>query len=1033
MSYYTKARLWSNIASNINSISQATGDIVQMSRNIADMDTNRLLNDNFDDYKKIVDYTDSHIISAQNSDRESFIAAAASATGVDSKFIDKVFATTNFDPAKMNGATLTDWMLQNGYGTESWRRDYVTKKLVESEENNIAEYIQTSLINDANEQLESNPSSLDNWSSFTGKKLNEYMNAEKIANALNMNVQRVQELMTSGNISERINKWYETDFSDEMNNLQYQQQQAKLRQNVSGNLKAMSLQAVTEGWDSKLYVDNVNKLIDSSGVNLITDSNERDRIAYDAFNEYVTQSTIEWSKNHVYLSKNDFINQCIEFSSSLRKDIDTKYTESGEGRKLPSSFTEGANTDYTNAYSTKLSEQEDPMAVKARNLVMKLAINPELALSLDTEEKIATELGMSNLDEIYSSKDKMTYFNAVFSARNSALDYISAQENELANAAKSSASSDRQQFYNRFAINLASIKERAKNGEYFTADQIAFEGSGGKFKTIDEAIDNGGSQLVAILLNNLDEIYKESAKANGFDAQQVMDSARQRRDSLGSTTVDTALVRFTDSSVSVEIGERSSVNDTAYETFAFDQNTELDYTFNKASISFTGDKSTVIDWAVYEDDLKAGMMVYDYSGFSEFVKNNVKNEDLKNDPYFMKNLIIQWNSSMLAYDEAQQIQFEKDFVIKESYSLSMQGEHDSAKELMNENKLLFADDPEEWNKAMTTIEKVKSNDDDVSMVTSMIRSIIDDELSMADGSDYKAIMPLVSDREILELAERYAGYYQQGMKNDEIMTQLRDVIGQKKYDSDMKKLQSFFKNNNLTYTDIIENEGFQNKRYTFEETYRMMSEGTMPTATGTDISQYNAWLINDLSGNETNLDTIYDYLWTSRTKSGDTVPDKITIGGTTVKRKDKNENNYVYAEAVMIKGSIERASEKAKYLSNVMKESGVKENDMNYVNFNIKTENSDMYDIALYDTYSGSVYFMPGDSSSDVYMYYVDESLKDIIDKSVSSGKMITINNGMLQNQPTIKIPVKINNQDTKNKVGFLESISALWNNLGAQ
>ena len=349
MSYYTKARLWSNIASNINSISQATGDIVQMSRNIADMDTNRLLNDNFDDYKKIVDYTDAHIISAQNSDRESFIAAAASATGVDSKFIDKVFTTTNFDPAKMNGATLTDWMLQNGYGTESWRRDYVTKKLVESEENNIAEYIQTSLINDANEQLESNPSSLDNWSSFTGKKLNEYMNAEKIANALNMNVQRVQELMTSGNISERINKWYETDFSDEMNNLQYQQQQAKLRQNVSGNLKAMSLQAVTEGWDSKLYVDNVNKLIDSSGVNLITDSNERDRIAYDAFNEYVTQSTIEWSKNHVYLSRNDFINQCMEFSSSLRKDIDTKYTESGEGRKLPSSFTEGANTDYTNA------------------------------------------------------------------------------------------------------------------------------------------------------------------------------------------------------------------------------------------------------------------------------------------------------------------------------------------------------------------------------------------------------------------------------------------------------------------------------------------------------------------------------------------------------------------------------------------------------------------------------------------------------------------------------------------------------------
>ena len=241
MSSYTKAKVWNQIYSTMvnlpGEIASTASAMNAMNQNII----NRDLENRYEEYQAVVDYTDAHIISAQNSDRESFIAAAASATGVDSKFIDKVFKTTNFDPAKMNGATLTDWMLQNGYGTESWRRDYVTKKLVESEENNIAEYIQTSLINDANEQLESNPSSLDNWSSFTGKKLNEYMNAEKIANALNMNVQRVQELMTSGNVSERVNKWYDTDFSDEMNNLQYQQQQAKLRQNVSANLKAMSL------------------------------------------------------------------------------------------------------------------------------------------------------------------------------------------------------------------------------------------------------------------------------------------------------------------------------------------------------------------------------------------------------------------------------------------------------------------------------------------------------------------------------------------------------------------------------------------------------------------------------------------------------------------------------------------------------------------------------------------------------------------------------------------------------------------------
>ena len=295
MSSYTKAKVWDQVYSTMVNLPSGIASTASALNAMNQNSINRDLEDRYEEYQAVVDYADSHSVNPAYDSREGFIQAASAATGVDRKFVKNVLDSVNWDPTRTNNSTLTDWMAQNGYGTESWRRDYVTKKLVESEENNIAEYIQTSLINDANEQLESNPSSLDNWSSFTGKKLNEYMNADKIANALNMNVQRVQELMTSGNISERINKWYETDFSDEMNKLQYQQQQAKLRQNVSANLKAMSLQAVTEGWDSKSYVNNVNKLIDSSGVNLITDSNERDRIAYDAFNEYVTQSTIEWS------------------------------------------------------------------------------------------------------------------------------------------------------------------------------------------------------------------------------------------------------------------------------------------------------------------------------------------------------------------------------------------------------------------------------------------------------------------------------------------------------------------------------------------------------------------------------------------------------------------------------------------------------------------------------------------------------------------------------------------------------------------
>lgn len=389
MSYYTKARLWSNIASNINSISQATGDIVQMSRNIADMDTNRLLNDNFDDYKKIVDYTDSHIISAQNSDRESFIAAAASATGVDSKFIDKVFTTTNFDPAKMNGATLTDWMLQNGYGTESWRRDYVTKKLVELDENKIAEYIQTSLINDANEQLESNPSSLDNWSSFTGKKLNEYMNAEKIANALNMNVQRVKELMTSGNISERVNKWYETDFSDEMNNLQYQQQSANIATQTQSLMDVHVLQCINNNASDTEFAQGVLNIINRTGYSAAFDKGMTDRMIASSIASYLSQYAVDFAKTNYMLSDAQFFSRYESDMTAKRDSIVKAFGDSGITDDMISYADSAIYKALGTAYKIKNEELEDSAEAYTKAQADKIKSDLEYA-STELKNRLST-------------------------------------------------------------------------------------------------------------------------------------------------------------------------------------------------------------------------------------------------------------------------------------------------------------------------------------------------------------------------------------------------------------------------------------------------------------------------------------------------------------------------------------------------------------------------------------------------------------------------------------------------------------------
>lgn len=478
MSYYTKARLWSNIASNINSISQATGDIVQMSRNIADIDTNRLLNDNLDDYKKIVDYTDAHIISAQNSDRESFIAAASSATGVDSKFIDKVFTTTNFDPAKMNGATLTDWMLQNGYGTESWRRDYVTKKLVELDENKIAEYIQTSLINDANEQLESNPSSLYNWSSFTGKKLNEYMNAEKIANALNMNVQRVQELMTSGNISDRVNKWYETDFSDEMNNLQYQQQSANIATQTQSLMNVHVLQCINNNASDAEFAQGVLNIINRTGYSAAFDKGMTDRMIASSIASYMSQYAVDFAKTNYMLSDSQFFSRYESEMTAKRDSIVKAFGDSGVIDDMISYADSAIYKALGTAYTIKNEELKNSAEAYTNAQADKIKSDLEYASTEIKNMITSADYNISNgMSYIYASMDIDTFVNdvsgGVFTSEKELLEWCNANNKsdiyksfmELHSSAMSSYESEKQKEIDKYSSSI-------KLGDTKKADEL---------------------------------------------------------------------------------------------------------------------------------------------------------------------------------------------------------------------------------------------------------------------------------------------------------------------------------------------------------------------------------------------------------------------------------------------------------------------------------------------------------------------------------------------------------------------------------
>ena len=157
MSSYTKAKVWDQIYSTMVNLPSGIASTASAMNAMNQNSINRDLENRYEEYQSGVDSADSHSVNPAYDSREGFIQAASAATGVDRKFVKNVLDSVNWDPTRTNNSTLTDWMAQNGYGTNSWKRNYKTKKVSENSRGTIIDLIETGMQDFANNKLTEGP------------------------------------------------------------------------------------------------------------------------------------------------------------------------------------------------------------------------------------------------------------------------------------------------------------------------------------------------------------------------------------------------------------------------------------------------------------------------------------------------------------------------------------------------------------------------------------------------------------------------------------------------------------------------------------------------------------------------------------------------------------------------------------------------------------------------------------------------------------------------------------------------------------
>ena len=353
MNSYTKAKVWDQVYSTMVNLPSGIASAMTSMNQMHQADVRRELENNYEGYQAVVDYADAHSVNPAYTSRDGFIQAAAEATGQKTSFVDKVLSSNNWDPTKTNNVTMTDWMLQNGYGTNSWRREKQNQKTFENNSNKILSFIENGMQTFAENKLMEGPYTFFDNERASKNELQRLMDPSQIAEATGMPKEYIKSLMDDAGISDKVNAWYEDEYVGMLRDYEDQQQKAGIATQANSLLKVHVQQTLSNDWTDEEFVEGVMNIINETGYNVAFDSGYVNSFLNSAMSSYIANYALDFTDNNLKLSDYEFNRRYKESMTDKIDSLSKAFGDKGIEENLIKSATAAAYGAFSTAYETK--------------------------------------------------------------------------------------------------------------------------------------------------------------------------------------------------------------------------------------------------------------------------------------------------------------------------------------------------------------------------------------------------------------------------------------------------------------------------------------------------------------------------------------------------------------------------------------------------------------------------------------------------------------------------------------------------------
>lgn len=374
MSSYTKAKVWDQVYSTMVNLPSGIASTASALNAMNKNSINRDLEKRYEEYQAFVDYADSHSVNPAYKSMEGYIQAASEATGIDRKFIKNVLDSVNWDPTRTNNSTLTDWMVQNGYGTNSWKRNYITKKISENSRGTIIDLIETGMQDFATNKLTEGPYTFFENERSSRDELRRLCDAQYISESTGMSKEYVQSMLSDGGIMETINKWYDEDYTSMLRDYEDQQNSALISTQTKNLVTVNAKQAVSENQTAEQFINGVYESINKTGYNVAFGKYDTDMMISTAISAYMAEYAVEFTRNNFALSDYEFRTRFFAQMEAKRDEI-VNILGDKESENL---FRASADTAVSNAYTDVYTLKKEFMSEDEQNAINALNQNKEL-------------------------------------------------------------------------------------------------------------------------------------------------------------------------------------------------------------------------------------------------------------------------------------------------------------------------------------------------------------------------------------------------------------------------------------------------------------------------------------------------------------------------------------------------------------------------------------------------------------------------------------------------------------------------------